>query len=275
MRRAFSIVLLCNSACMAQGVDFVGETETTVMQWLNFGREEERGVTIGFDLDGAVTTSRDRLGCAQDDFTSPEGEPGIDNNLALLLPLLDLAAENAVQSLLLNSLNEGKLLVFVERTLQADGSYEIRFRRGEDSPLLGTNGRLLPGQTLALHPDPQLGGAESATREGDVFEAHGFDVRLPAVVFATLYVLELKNARLRFELAPDGSIEKGLLGGGIELEQIFEVIRTADSMLNPENSIEALVGEALRDFADLAVREGRCQQLSAAIEFEAVPAFVF
>jgi hypothetical protein len=274
MRSAALLALASSTGCMAQGVDFVGETETTVMQWLDFGREQAPGVTVGFDLDGAVTTSRDRRGCAQDDFTSPAGEPGIDNNLALLMPLLDLAAENALQALLLNALNEGRLLVFVERTLEADGSYAIRFRRGQGAPLLGTDGRLLAGQTLGLHEDAQLGTASIATREGDVIEARDFDVRLPAVVFATLYVLELKDARLRMELREDGAL-RGLLGGGIELEQIFEVIRTADTMLNPENSIEALVGDALRDFADLAPRGRGCEQLSAAIEFEAVPAFVF
>lgn len=266
---------LLGSGCMAEGIELVGETESSVMQWIDFGRVETRGVTVGFNLDDAVTTIRDRRGCAQDDFVSPEGLPGVDNNMALIMPLLDLAAEDALQSLLQNALNEGRMLVFIERTRNSDGSYHLRFRRGDDTPLLGTDGFLLPGQTLGLHEEAFLGEVDRVMPDDDLFVAQDFNLRLPAVVFATLYVLDLKNARMRFELAEDGRLVRGLMGGGLELTQIFDILRVADSMINPDSSTERLIGGSLRELADLAPLEGTCQQISVGIEFEAVPAFVF
>lgn len=266
------LFLAVNMAC--GDTEALEPTRTLVFRSVDFGRLSSRRVAVGFDLDGMATNSREARGCAQDDFTSPEGVPGIDNNLSLLIPLLDLAAEGALQALLQMAVNEGRLLVFLEEIPREGGGTQLRFRRGDDTPLLGTDGRLLPGQTLGLHADPNLGLAPSSSVTGEVVEATGFDVRIPAVIFTTLYVLDFKDARVRYEVDSDGAV-RGMLGGGLELEQIFDIIRTADAMINPNSSIENLVGEELRTLGDLLDDQGRCQRISATVTFEAVPAFVF
>lgn len=271
MRKAILLFALL-SACGDAEVETV--TRTHVFQTIDFGRLVSRRVAEGFDLDGMATNSREARGCAQDDFTSPDGTPGVDNNFAVLIPLLDLAAEGALQALIQTAVNEGRLLVFLEEFEDGRGQTGLRFRRGDDSPLLGTDGRLLPGQTLGLHLDADLGTAPdlTLTQEGSTLEARGFDVRLPAVIFETLYVLEFRDARIRYEAGDDGRLV-GMLGGGVELDQIFEIIRTADAQMGA--SIEDLIGEELRNLADLTSEEGDCQRLSATVTFEAVPAFVF
>ena len=53
----------------------------TVIDVINFTREDPVGVAPGFDLDDKVSVSGETDSCGHGDFTSPDGESGIDNQL--------------------------------------------------------------------------------------------------------------------------------------------------------------------------------------------------
>lgn len=276
MRRGVVFCCALSSACMAEGIP-LGPLpgEASVIHSLQFSRQITRGVSEGFDLDALATNRRQEDGCYHDDFRNSEGERGIDNNMAHLLPLIDLVAQAAVELLVQNAVNEGRLLVIIERVPLRDGGTVLQFRRGDDVPLIGSDGLLLADQTLSLHEQPLLGVSSPVVQIGNVVEAAGFDLRLPVVIFSTLYVLDLYDARIRFELRPDGSLAKGLLGGGVWTEQLLDVIRTADGQVDPSRSVENAVGPSLRGLADLAVVDGDCTRISTTVQFDAVRAFVF
>lgn len=273
MRRAVLILALGGFACGGEAPPSEAIT-TTVVRTLNFERESPSGVSRGFDLDGFVSESNDGRSCFQADFESPDGEPGIDNQLATLLPLIDLAGEGALQSLVQNAIDEGRLLMFFEVFEPEPGQYTLRVRRGDDVPLLGTDGAILSGQTLALHETEPLLGEVEATMQDGMLEAGPFALKVPVIVFSQLYEVEMPSARVRLEYDDEtGDITLGTVGGGLPIPQLVQILETAGNF-GPE--FEELFGDAVREAGDLARdANGDCTEMSAALTFDAVPAFVW
>lgn len=273
MKRLTILCALGAVACGA-GEPAVEEASVTVVaQTLEFARESPRGVSAGFNLDGFVSGSNDGRTCFKEDFASPDGTEGVDNELARLLPLIDLAGEGALQALVQDAVNEGRLLMFFEVIEGEAGQVKLRVRRGADVPLLGTDGFILPGQTLGLNEEDPLLGEGPATWADDVLEAGPFPLSIPLVIFSQLYLVSLPEAHLRFAFSEDGTVEAGTVGGGIPVAELVQVLRTA-SNFGPE--FEELFGGAVRDAGDLArAADGSCAQMSAALTLRAVPAFVW
>lgn len=245
-----------------------------VIQTLALARADAAGVSSGFDLDGAASDSLDSRSCHHADFVDPEGRPGIDNQLAVLLPLIDLLGEGAVGALLQQAINEGRLLLLLTVEEDSEGGAQLRFERGEDVPLLGTDGLLLPGQTLALQAEPLLGEARAWPSAEQVFEAGPFALRIPVVIFNNLYALDLIKAHVRFVRTPEGALEGGVIGGGVSVEQMFAIAETAGREARVD--IIGSFGGDLRDMADLEHdASGACGAMSMAATFHAVPAFIF
>ena len=273
MRR---IIVLCALGAVACGASEVATEEASailLVQALEFAREAPRGVSAGFNLDGLVSGTNDGRTCFKEDFAGPGGEEGVDNELARLLPLIDLAGEGALQALVQDAVNEGRLLMFFELFEGEAGQVRLRVRRGADVPLLGTDGLILPGQTLAVDPERPLLGEGEGRLEGGVLEVGPFPLSSPLVVFSQLYQVDLPQAHLRFVFTEEGDVESGTVGGGIPVAQLIDVLRTA-SNFGPE--FEELFGTAVRDAGDLArADDGACAQMSSALTLRAVPAFVW
>ena len=273
MRRALWTLLLSAAACGGEDLEAPVARTTQVVRVFEFARETPRGVSAGFDLDGLVSEDNDGRTCFKADFTAPDGTAGVDNELARLLPLIDLAGEDAVQGLIQNAVDEGRLLLFFEVTEHADGQVRLRMRRGDDVPLLGTDGRILSGQTLALHAEEPLLSEAEARFDGRVLEAGPFELPLPIIVFSQLYAVTLPEAYVRLELDADGEYGTGTLGGGIPVSQLVDVLDTA-SNFGPE--FAELFGDAVRDSGDLARDDnGDCTQMSVAVSFETAVGFVW
>lgn len=269
-------ILLALAACgPGESAPGASEVRTGVVAGLRLAGEEPEGVAPGFDLDGHASDTRDELSCFQQDFLAPDGRTGIDNQLARLLPLIDLAGQGAVEALVQGAINEGRLLLLFELEERADGRTDLTLLRGEDVPLIGTDGRLLAGQTLALAAEPELGRFEDVRREGEVIIAGPMDLRLPVVVFSILYDLQLEGAFVRFELGEDGALHGGVIGGGARVAQLLEFVRIAGEQANAD--LLGLLGGSIQDSADLDVdlETGECNKVSLSATFDAVPAFIF
>lgn len=274
MRRSVFIPALLLAACGGESTESGGAHTTAVVRTLELARESPNGVSPGFNLDGFVSESNDGRSCFQSDFTDPEGVVGIDNQLATLLPLIDLAGEDALEGLIQNAVNEGRLLMFFEVVEGDDGQFTLRVRRGDDVPLLGTDGKILSGQTLALdEAEPILGPSTPATVEGNLIEAGPFEVQIPVIVFSQLYEVRMPAAYARLTIDEETGVARGTVGGGIPMPQLIQILDTAGNF-GPE--FEELFGDAVRDAADLERdADGNCTQMSAVITFDAVPAFIW
>ncbi|MEO1336910.1 MAG: hypothetical protein AAFV29_14785 [Myxococcota bacterium] len=248
--------------------------QTAVVQQLNFVRSAD-GMSEGFDLDGIQTTGPDPRTCFKTDFMAPDGQAGIDNELSRLLPIIDLAGEGVLRELLQNAVNEGRLLMMFEVIRLSEDRVRVRVRRGEDVPLLGTDGRLLPGQTLALHTTaPELGEAEGTIIDGRI-EIDAFALRVPVVIFSQLYEVFLPDARLTLIMPQDAANApaEAIFGGGIPIEQLVTILETAS---NFAREFTEIFGEAVRDSGDMAPdASGRCTQMSSALKAQLVSAFIW
>lgn len=243
---------------------------------MGFTRESSPGIAPGFDLDAKVSAKGDAATCGQPDLTTPDGLPGVDNQLALLVPLFDLAGIGALEGLIQSAIEDGGLLLM----LQLDGlddpvnddTITATLRIGQGKPLLGTDGLLLAGQTFRPNPDYADSPVPNARVTNGVLEAGPFDTRLPIVVFGVHYELGIRNARLRATVTWDGGLQDGLLGGGVPVADLIAIATVANSA---DFGILAAVEPLLVGATDMDQGpDGTCAQLSAALTFSAVGAFL-
>jgi hypothetical protein len=90
-----------------------GETKQYVVAVLDVAQPDpdNTGVINGFNIDDHVTVEDDAVGCFKEDLTSPDGEPGIDNQLGLVIG--DIPGVDVTTSIA-DNIAEGDLLLLME-----------------------------------------------------------------------------------------------------------------------------------------------------------------
>ena len=159
---------------------------------ISFTREVESGVAVGFNIDGVDSDDGDELSCGHADFMSPDGESGIDNQLALITPLFDTVGIGAVEGFVQAAVEQGGLLIMWELSgvddRLNDDDITVRLRFGTGQPLLGTDGLLLSGQTFHINPESPDREVKAKIVDGKVL-TETFEAVLPIVVFEVGYEL--------------------------------------------------------------------------------------
>ncbi len=250
----------------------------SILDFLDFQPEVD-GVSDGFDIDGRISTYMDDETCRRGDFTAPDGTEGIDNQIAKLLPALEIAGATALTGLVQGAIRDGGLLVMFQLDdvddWRNDPEVTVTARMGTGRPLLGTDGELLSGQTFELREDSPDNVAAAAWIEDGVLHAGPMIVSLPIVVFEVQYDLTLVDARIRADLTFDGGMASGVVGGALAIADLVEITRVADSRVMGTPFTTVLL-PLLRGAADLERGEdGNCTYISAAMRFSAVSGFLF
>ena len=257
-------------ACDAEGPDQILLTRT-----LSFERAES-GVSMGFDLDQVDTLDGMSEGCGVEDFVGIDGTPGIDNAMANLLPVLDTTEAVVLEDLMQASINDGSMILMFEildldDTLN-DACVDLSVFQGVGSPMVGADGWLLANQTFDVEPDAPVTSARGGSVVDGVLEIGPVDsVALRVTVLDLDATFDVHDVRLRLKLEDDG-VWRGVLGGGVETEDLLYIATLA----NVDPVIAQLIEPVLTAIADLSPNEsGQCTQLSVALGVEAVPAFLF
>ena len=255
--------------------DSPGRTRSAVLASFVFTRADATRASVvdGFDLDGRVSSPGDPMGCRQGDFTSPEGVPGVDNQIARLLPVVDSMTGGAFDGLIQGAVNNGQLLVAVSLDrvddLRDDQCVTVNFQRVAGMPFVGSDMRIDPGQTFDLMRDQPVSRVEGRIR-GGVLEAGPFALALPITALDARFTLNLRGARVRARVRDDGGLA-GIVAGGVSIAEFSETIR---GLTIRQEEMAAFTG-ALRLFADLEPdANGACTQISMGMNFDARPAFV-
>jgi hypothetical protein len=248
-----------------------------VLDTVGFTRVGPQGVAPGFDLDGRVSGTDDATTCGHADFLSPEGKPGIDNTFATLVPLIEKTGISAVETLLQASIQSGGILLVLELddldSLVDDPAVKVTMRAGQGLPLLGTDGKLLTGQTFHLSPRDPKAHSGVASLVAGVVETPPFDLDLPVSVFGKDYTLATRGTRLRFRIVDAEHVEAGLLGTGITIDSVRAIAKTASE---DQGGITDIVEGVIGGAGDLARDDqGVCQQVSAVLSFTGVSAFFY
>lgn len=255
--------------------DSPGRQRAVVLVSYGFVRADPmRGnVVDGFDLDGRTSAAGDPAGCRHADFVSPEGTPGVDNQVARLLPVVDSMTGGAFDGLIQAAVNNGQLLVAVTLDgvddLQNDACVRLSFQRVQGVPFVGSDMRLDPGQTFDLSREEPVTRVTGRIRDG-VLEAGPFELPFPFAALDARFVLDLHGARVRARVGADGSLT-GVIGAGLSWREFGETV----TRYGIGAGLQSMLLGALRLFADLAPDDGgMCQQISVGMRFDARPAFV-
>jgi hypothetical protein len=260
----------------APSCELDAEPSLVLFRGISFARADEANVSEGFDLDGRVSDRADLESCRKPDFTAPDGTPGIDNQIARLLPIIEMQTGGLrLDDVLQTAIDNGQLLIAFELLgvddPMNDPCVTVRLRPVVGTPLLGTDGRVLPGQTFDVAPEGEVSTIEGARIVDGVLEVGPASIALPVQVLDARFTLHVEKAHVRLERRPDGSW-RGLLGGGISVEEMIQIA----TGLNIPSSLMGAVMLVLRSNADLARDEaGDCQQISATLVVDGVPAFLF
>ena len=248
--------------------DNSAEPVVAVMTAMSFARAED-GISTGFDLDEDTTDEGDSRGCGIGDYTDPEGNDGIDNAFARLLPALEATEAMAVEGLIQAAIDSGELLLMFElRDLddtENDGCVALSIQEGAGEPLLGTDGAILPNQTFSRDPESFTATVTDMEMVDGRLDAGPFTMELPANILGVDLLFNIHTARIRIEPQEDGSYT-GFIAGGTEIDYIIQISQEE----NVDETLATLLESLLTITADLGKD---CDQISLTIEFEAVPAY--
>jgi len=252
------------------------EPTVALVSELYFAAEDPDGVSAGFDLDERTSDEADAGGCGIADLESPEGGLGIDNSFASVLPALELTEGVAVQALIQAAINSGELLLMFE----IDGLEQwspgdclgLSVLRGTGPPNLGSNDRVLGGQTYDRDPEAPQHTIECAEITGSTLQGTPFAYRLPLQIFDEYIDLTLLDGVIEIDMLGIGEY-RGRFGGGVNVQEVKDNMAMIDGV---GDEVRSLIDTVLSTRADLQPdAAGICQQISVVFEFTAVSAYLF
>ena len=256
-----------------------------VVNELTFGRQEPVGVTPGFDLDGRISEADDILGCNKPDLVSPDGVPGIDSAFSGLVPVLEQTEAAAVEGLVQDSIRSGELLLVIDvwgvDDADNDDCVSVEVVRAEGTPMLGTDGNLLDGQTFARHPTIRSGTTTTASIQDGRIVASGLSMGLELQVLDEYLAFDMTDGQFSAVRVPEadglddtgmnyaGEHWVGVFSGGVSTQQIVDEFALDDI------DIADLIATAVPAAADLYNTEtNECDRISITFEYQGIPAYI-
>lgn len=241
-----------------------GESLTFVIVGSDIPRGDATGRRDGFDLDGTADPI-----CGQMDFTAPDGEVGVDNQLAPMLELyeslamIDIEADNRATY----ARGETVSIFFLDEYDGPDDdcfvvSYrEARVPEGVTVEMLDADldGELDAGLTWDY--GPPLFRTPTACSIDGVVHARFLDA-VVGFLSGVAGDVNAERGRVRLTIDADGLRARGLIGGALRLVDLV-------------GGLPAEIVEFLRPRADIApsTRDARdCASISFAVDVVAVPA---
>jgi len=255
----------------------------------------ESPLAWGLDLDGdAGKGMAGANGCAQQDFTSPTGELGIDNQeyRALGCTLewrgVDGVAGDMVTGMR-QHLTSGEwaqvILLRGVDSLVNDDDVEVIYANTSDRPYVDNEGNFLPGATFTISEDAarrrnvlkgKIENGVLTTKPAHIELAQTWGQGGARDIRGNRTKYDFHEGRLRLAFQPDGSLE-GMLGGYKPLfGTIFApALGGAGSALVAGMDCAAYL-TTVKHYADgmRNPKTGKCEGISSAQKIVAIPAFV-
>jgi len=258
-------------------------------------RSVQSRLAWGLDLDGADGPVSDDSGaCAQQDFVSPAGEKGIDNQEYRALGCtLEFRGKDGtsgeIGSGMQQFLKSGEwtqvILLRGVDSFVSDDDVEVIYGNTPDRPYLDSSGNYLTGGTFTISTEaPRHRNVLKGKIVNGVLTTEPKDIELTQTwgqggardIRGNRTVFDFRQGRLRLVFQPDGTLE-GMLGGYRPLIDTF----VAQALGGAGTAIVAGIDCAtymttVRHFADglRNPKTGQCEGISSAQKIVAIPAFV-
>lgn len=255
-------------------------TFATFAQQLEQPTENGPGVAEGLNLDDANGVGDDAATCYKKDFDGPDGRKGVDNQFAVLLPLIKtFVGEDNIDVLLEAAIANGQLLIVMELQglddLKDDPDVTLRLGAGSGAVLQDTTGEYELYQTFGYNrEEAPVSEFTGYVKDGTLY-ARSDEAWLPVRVLDAAFNLHVRGAQVEFKLAPEsqvgGVFVEGVVSGGINVDDFKEIV----TGLNVSSDLQKVATSVIGGTADLAPdADGVCQEVSAALKFRASPAYI-
>lgn len=254
-----------------------------------FFKTVQSRMAAGLDLDeGGGDT------CAHEEFASPDGRTGIDNQEYRVMGCTlewrgkdGIGGDQTVGTREFHASGQWTQVILLRGvdSLANDDAVEVIYANTADRPLRDTEGRFLKGASFTVNGEaPRYRNVLKGRIENGVLTTAPEDIRLsqtwgqggPRDIRGSRSIYDFRRGRLRLAFQPDGSL-RGLVGG---YKPVFGVIQ-APAIGGAGSALVAGIDCAgnlatLRKYADGLPdpKTGKCTAVSSAMEIKAVPAFV-
>jgi len=268
--------------------------DTFVNQYEHPAQYMIQGTTsYGMNLDGHDGTGPAPEGiCAHENFKSPTGETGIDNQLFRAEGCLgyyrgsatDPSIEGAIIAYYNRILNEGLHSIVIEISgvddLKNDDDVTFGIYTSPDKGYL-VGKKLMPHMTYTTTDKEKWRHEVPAKIVNGVIKTKTFDLLLNMEWAiggdkGAHQEYEMRQALFEWELLPDGSL-KGLMGAYQDIYNVYSLFRSVGSGVSAVASVDcAAEYKALQLMADAYPdpKTGKCSAVSLAYEVQAVPGFI-
>lgn len=238
--------------------------------------------SFGFNLDDDTEGKGTAKSCAHDNFESPDGEPGIDNQIYRILGCIlgwrnGMYMEGHPNGERRDS-GKGTILIEVRNVddTRNDDDVEVAFYGSLDPFPKDAAGNLLPHASFRISGTPHYGSVAKGKITDGTLTIDPIDARLP--LWGNNYTgdMDFRDMRLRLEIAEDGSSATGMIGGYYDLDKWWDYIRKIEFLLVAGQWNCPAMYEAAHRLADGYPDPvtGKCTALSTALTIEAIPAFI-
>jgi len=248
----------------------------------------------GLDLDGVDTRRADSAAasCAHDDFAGHGGETGIDNQYWRLMGCIRGYRPREQMDRLFESnskITEGGYAVLLEISgmddLKNDDEIEVQLLSANVPATVDASGGIMQNVSVPVHENPRYHNPVAKGKIVDgILTSEPVDVRIKEKQQTSDNEYWLRDARIRAEVLEDGSV-KGVVGAYWDATNLFSFTNEqniGDDRPQGRNAawfrgfMCSGFYHAMSRVADghPDPETGRCTSISAAILFDAVPAFV-
>ncbi len=244
-------------------------------------------VAFGFNLDGKTDDGGAPApnSCAHEKFTSPDGAPGIDNQMyratACMVAIRGKRGHDGfVLSYIMERMRAEGLRTFLVEVSglepgKKDGDVEVGIYLGSDPLMLDAKGEVRRDTTQHISKDVRFHNVVHGTMKDGVITTDTFNLNL---LGDPLWVPEFhfRDAKLRLEVLPNGDL-KGIVGGYQDLKTMYYNTVKSGILFETTNAASCPgVYYAMKRLADgyPDPKTGECTAISTAYAIEAIPAFV-
>lgn len=248
-------------------------------------RTVEGTVSYGMNLDGNIDGAATTKSCQHENFTSPAGEPGIDNQFYRVAGCVH--AYRTIGYFHANPNESRKIqslaIILVEVTgvddPRNDDSVEVTFYRSIDGYALDSTSRFVPYGSYRIDTfegKPRYGDTVSGKIVDGVLMTEPKDVMLPYFGNYTYQQMRIRDMRMEFRIGESGDTSTGMLAGYYDVElMLHQAFGIGGVHANAFLSCPGLY-EAAHKYADgyPDPETGECTALSSAWNIQAVPAHI-
>lgn len=242
----------------------------------------EGDTSYGMNLDGKVDGSATANTCAHDNFSSPSGVAGIDNQMYRLLGCVygwrDSGYVETNANGELRDTSQGVILIEVSGVddRRNDDSVVVRMHRANDILPKDSQGNILAHASYRIHDIPGYGAPANGQIVDGVLTTDPIEAFLPYYGNLTHSEIHLKDMRLQLDLEADEDRAKGMIAGYRDFDNFWDYFRKGEYLsVTGQFSCPAMY-VAAKQLADgyPDPETGECTALSSSYTIEAVPAFV-